>query len=245
MTSALAGGRRLDAVLLDVDGVLVDTEEAVVELWQVLCLRLGRPPLDDADHAHIVGCAVEHTVDHLFGTLGPDVVDRAHLMLADLEPALPARPVEGAAELVHDLCARGVPVALVTGASRTRLDAVVRSLGAAGQPLTAVTAGESEGKPHPGPYLLAARRLGVDATRCVVVEDAVAGVRSAIAAGAICLGLAPAGSPRGGALLDAGAEAVLETLDAVRAALRPVGDRSAGLPAPTATPSTTRGTSWA
>ena len=129
--------------------------------------------------------------------------------------------VPGAAALLRELHAQGVRVALVTGASSERLDRVLQALGAERHVTATVTWGQSEGKPHPGPYLLAASRLGVRAEDCVVVEDAVAGVRSAVAAGATCIGLAAPDSPAGRALLEAGASRVLETVRDVAAALVP------------------------
>lgn len=208
------------AALLDVDGVLVDTEASVFSLWAEVCAALGRRPLDAVDRTHIVGCGVEHTITHLFGPAGEPGFDSAHSMLARLEPELDMAPVEGAAALVHELHDRGVRVVLVTGASRTRLDRVVDLLGVQSCLTATVTSGEAEGKPHPGPYLLAADRAGVAPAACVVVEDAPAGVRSAVSAGAACVGLASPHGTAAEALRLAGAEIVVTSLPAVAATLR-------------------------
>lgn len=208
------------AALVDVDGVLVDTEASVLALWAEVCAALGRRPLDAVDRTHIVGCGVEHTIGHLFGPAGAAAVDAAHAMLARLEPELAMEPVEGAAALVHELHDRGVRVVLVTGASRTRLDRVVDLLGLQSRLTATVTSGEAEGKPHPGPYLLAADRAGVAPAACVVVEDAAAGVRSAVSAGAACIGLASSDGALAETLRLAGAEIVVSSLPEVAATLR-------------------------
>ncbi|MDM8085110.1 HAD family phosphatase [Cellulomonas cellasea] len=209
------------AVLLDVDGVLVDSEHAVVALWDEVCARLGRASPTERDRRHIVGCSVEHTAHHLFPDAGPEALRQVRAHVTELEPDLPVTEVPGAAALLRGLHAQGARVALVTGASSERLDRVLQALGAEPYVTATVTWGQSEGKPHPGPYLLAASLLGVRADDCVVVEDAVAGVRSAVTAGATCIGLAAPNSPAGRALLDAGASRVLETLRDVAVALVP------------------------
>jgi len=68
----------------------------------------------------------------------------------------------------------------------------------------------SSGKPSPEPYLLAASHLGVDPTRCLVVEDSPAGVTAAVSAGAICVGVGQEGAV--GPLLAAGAVVVVPGL---------------------------------
>lgn len=219
MTTLVA---QYSAVLLDVDGVLVDTEHAVVALWGEVCERLGRSTPAEQDRQHIVGCSVEHTTGHLFPQADRETVLRIRALVEELEPDLPVTEVPGAAALVRELHARGVPIALVTGASSDRLDRVLQVLDVEPYVTATVTWGQSEGKPHPGPYLLAASRLGVRSDDCVVVEDAVAGVRSAVAARAACIGLAVPESPGGRALIEAGAVTVLGTLRDVAVALRQV-----------------------
>lgn len=214
---------RCAGVLLDVDGVLVTTEGAVLDLWAEVCARRGRaaPGLDLT--VHIVGCSPEHTVRHLFPEVDAAGADEVLALVRTLEPDLRTTPVPGAADLVRALHRGGVPVALVTGASRQRLARVVADLGLGDEVGATVTWGETAGKPSPDPYLLAARRLGLDAADCLVVEDAPAGVTSAVAAGATCLGVAPPGSAQGAALEAAGAVAVVGSVQDLRVTSAPPG----------------------
>jgi HAD superfamily hydrolase (TIGR01509 family) len=204
------------AVLLDVDGVLVDTDAAILELWAEICVRSGRAAPGEESLRHILGCSVEHTSRHLF----PDATAAQLKAIGDqvrgMEPELRLVPVPGAAELIDRLHRAGVPVALVTGASSVRLGRVVAALQAAGKVTASVTWGEAPGKPDPGPYLLAARRIGVRPGECVALEDAAAGVLSAVRSGATCIGLARPGSGRHAALEQAGAVTVVGSPDQVR-----------------------------
>jgi HAD superfamily hydrolase (TIGR01509 family) len=94
----------------------------------------------------------------------------------------PAPPMPGADRLLADLRGLGVPLALVSSSYRVLVEAVLQH--GAG-PFDVVVAGDEVtcGKPDPEPYVLAARLLGVDPSRCVVLEDSPSGVASGEAAG--------------------------------------------------------------
>jgi HAD superfamily hydrolase (TIGR01509 family) len=94
---------------------------------------------------------------------------------------LPVQP--GAQKLLEAVTAAGVPTALVTSTRRALVEIALRSFG--GQSFDAMVTGDDvkRAKPDPEPYLLAARRLGVDRSGCVVLEDSPAGVASGVAAG--------------------------------------------------------------
>jgi sugar-phosphatase len=180
----------LSAVLFDMDGVLIETEAAIARLWNALASDVGLS-ISDADFTdHIHGCSPEHTVQTVFSSLPPR--DRARVLsrVRESEPALGFDPVPRAVELVHRLAAAEVPLGLVTGASSSRAERVLRALGLSDSFLATVTWGESaHGKPAPDCYLLAARRLGVPPSRCLVFEDTSSGVRAAVTAGAVCVGV--------------------------------------------------------
>lgn len=178
----------MHAVLWDMDGLLIDSEP----LWTVaeseLATRLGGVFTADLKAA-MVGTRLEHAVPVLLSGLGVEPTARAIEQAASwlLERVaqlfrgdLPLRP--GAAELLRELDEASVPQALVSSSYRVLVDAVLA--GGIGPFVTTVAGDEVEhGKPHPEPYLVAAARLGVDPTRCVVLEDAPAGVTSGTAAG--------------------------------------------------------------
>ncbi|MFK0111602.1 HAD family hydrolase [Streptomyces sp. NPDC091217] len=180
----------LSAVLFDMDGVLIDTDDAIADLWNALAAELGLAisPADFA--AHVYGCSPEHTIETVFSPLSPQ--DRAKVLrrVREAEPGLAFSPVPHAADLVRHLADANVPLALVTGASADRAAHALETLGLSDLFTTAVTWGEAtRGKPAPDCYLLAADRLGVTPQTCLVFEDTTGGVAAAVAAGATCVAL--------------------------------------------------------
>jgi HAD superfamily hydrolase (TIGR01509 family) len=106
-------------------------------------------------------------------------------VIAAVETAVPWRP--GAVELLADLQQRGVPCALVTMSYRRFVAPILAALpdGTFAEVITGD--GVLHGKPHPEPYLKAARALGVDPADCLAIEDSNTGARSAEAAGCTVL----------------------------------------------------------
>jgi HAD superfamily hydrolase (TIGR01509 family) len=176
----------LQAVLLDMDGTLVDTEDLWWEAESSLLAELGHR-LGHADRQAVVGGPMSRVVDHLLAVSGlPLGADRLGDMINDrfaehIAHGVPLRP--GAAELLADLAAEGVPAALVSASHRRIIDLVLRTLGSHHFAFTVAGDEVERTKPHPDPYLLAAARLGADPARCVVIEDAPTGVRAGEAAG--------------------------------------------------------------
>ncbi|MEE1785405.1 HAD family phosphatase [Streptomyces sp. SP17BM10] len=178
--------RGLQAVLLDMDGTLVDTEDFWWQAEASLFAELGYA-LDEADRAQVVGGPMTRVIDYLLERTGVD------LSAADLTVLINQRFVDllgggvplmpGAERLLNTLAAHGIPAALVSASHRHIIDIVLRSLGAEHFAFTVAGDEVPRTKPHPDPYLEAARRLGADPARCVVVEDAPTGVKAAEAAG--------------------------------------------------------------
>lgn len=174
------------AVLLDMDGTLVDTEGVWWDVEVEVFAELGHA-LSDTHRDVVVGGPMTRSAGYLIEATG------ARITLAELAPRLNAaflariergvRPMPGAERLLRELSAHGVPTALVSASHRAVVDRMVAALGA--EHFTDTVAGSDlvRNKPHPDPYLTAAARLGADPGRCVAVEDTVTGVTSAEAAG--------------------------------------------------------------
>lgn len=179
-----------EAVLFDMDGVLVDTEASVADFWQDLARSHGFTiSADDLDR-HVYGRSALHTLCELFPMVPPHRYDEVYELMRVNNETLHYTTVPGVLPLLGALRAAGVPTALVTGAEPYKATAVLNQLGVEFD--AKVTSRDVEhGKPDPSCYLLAAQRLGVPIERCVVFEDAVSGIASAVAAGATCVALAP------------------------------------------------------
>jgi HAD superfamily hydrolase (TIGR01509 family) len=179
---------RLEAVLWDMDGVLVDTEP----LWTVaeaeLADQLGGA-WDARIKALVVGTRLEVAVPTILRYFG---ADDGLGQVAETSAWLLQRMVElfrgelalmpGVGRLLAALDAEGVPMALVSSSYRVLVDAV---LAHDPGPFALTLAGDEvgRGKPDPEPYLTAAVRLRVEPAQCVVIEDSPSGVASGEAAG--------------------------------------------------------------
>lgn len=173
-------------VLWDMDGTLVDTEPYWIQAEHELVAAHGGEWNDEFAH-QMVGNALDVSaqliIDHSGIDLSvPEIIDALLLRVTErVREHVPWRP--GARELLADLAAHGVPSVLVTMSWRSLAEAVVANL-PEGAFEHLVTGDEvTHGKPHPEPYLAAARHLGVEPARCVALEDSPTGVLSATAAG--------------------------------------------------------------
>lgn len=173
----------VQAVLLDMDGTLVDSDAAVERAWRAWAGEY-RVDLDGAP-------LIAHGMPAVGNVrrLRPDLSDDGAAAAAQRQLALQYDDVSdvnatpGARELLADLDRLGLPWAVVTSADPTL--ARVRLAAARIRPRLLVTAEDVRaGKPDPEGYQQAARRLGADPRRCLVVEDAEAGVAAGRAAGA-------------------------------------------------------------
>jgi HAD superfamily hydrolase (TIGR01509 family) len=181
-----AEGSALQAVFLDMDGTLVDSEgfwwDAEVEVFK----DLGHV-LDEAWRDVVVGGPMTRSAGFLIEVTGADIAVAELTVLLNekfeerIGSGVPLMP--GAARLLTELAAHEVPTALVSASHRRIIDQVLVSLGPENFGLSIAGDEVTRTKPHPDPYLLAASGLGVDPTRCVVVEDTATGVASAEAAG--------------------------------------------------------------
>jgi HAD superfamily hydrolase (TIGR01509 family) len=181
-----AEGSALQAVLLDMDGTLVDTEgfwwDAEVEAFKAL----GHV-LDEAWRDVVVGGPMTRSAGFLIEATGAAItLAELTVQLNDAFETLIGRGVPlmpGARRLLTELAAHEVPTALVSASHRRIIDRVLASLGPEFFALTVAGDEVPRTKPHPDPYLIAARGLGADPARCAVIEDTATGVAAAEAAG--------------------------------------------------------------
>jgi mannitol-1-/sugar-/sorbitol-6-phosphatase len=173
----------VQAVLLDMDGTLVDSDAAVERAWRTWAAEYGTDPERVLAIAH--GSPAERTVRRVRPDLGDDQVTAAAarqlaLQYEDLSDVTAAL---GARELLAELDRRRLPWAVVTSAdaklARLRLAAAGLLV-----PVLITVEDVRAGKPDPEGYLLAARTLAAEPGRCLVVEDAEPGVLAGQAAGA-------------------------------------------------------------
>jgi HAD superfamily hydrolase (TIGR01509 family) len=180
---------RVGAVVLDLDGTLVDTESAWLAAEAELAAEAGHR-FGPADVAACRGGSIETVTTYLIGLLGvptsrhQEVATDLAVRVAAHQPVPPV-PMPGALELVRALAGR-VPLGIVTNSGRAELERVLDGIGLAEQFPVTVSADDVEWpKPHPDGYLQAFAALGADPRRCVVIEDSATGAEAARAAGAL------------------------------------------------------------
>ena len=163
------------AFLVDLDGVLVDSLVAATRSWTWWA---SRHRLDPGPFIRAHGRPSREAIAELAPELDPDaeaaLVEEREISDTDSVVALP-----GAAALL----AAARPVAIVTSGGRRLAEARLRAAGLQRPEVLVSVDSVSRGKPDPEPYLFAAQRLGVSPDRCIVFEDAPAGVAAGKAAG--------------------------------------------------------------
>ncbi|MFE7430353.1 MULTISPECIES: HAD family hydrolase [unclassified Streptomyces] len=181
-----AEGAALQAVLLDMDGTLVDTEgfwwEAEVEVFA----ELGHQ-LDEAWRDVVVGGPMTRSAGYLMDVTGADItLAELTVLLNDrferrLDRGVPLMP--GAKRLLAELVRHDIPTALVSASHRRIIDRVLESVGHHHFAMSVAGDEVTRTKPHPEPYLTAASGFGAEPGRCAVIEDTATGVAAAEAAG--------------------------------------------------------------
>jgi HAD superfamily hydrolase (TIGR01509 family) len=179
---------RLEAVLFDMDGTMIDTEPYWIAAEYALVEAFGGTWSDEHAHALVGNALIDSAIyirEHGGVALDPrEIVDRLLAeVVAATEKEIPWRP--GARELLAEVAEQGIPCALVT-MSYTELARTMTDQLPAGS-FTAVVTGDEvdNGKPHPEPYLTAMARLGVSPAGSVAIEDSPTGVAAAEAAGCL------------------------------------------------------------
>ncbi|MGY1633272.1 HAD family hydrolase [Geodermatophilus sp. SYSU D01186] len=193
-------GASLQAVLFDMDGTLVETEQYWGEAMFALARQLGGR-MSDAARQRTVGTSMRVAMDVLYTDLGVERSEEQFLADARwiedrvaelLGGEIHWRP--GARELIAELRHAAVPTALVTTTPRRLADVVLEAIGRAFPdvpPFDVTVCGDEvpARKPDPAPYRQAMAALGVTPDGCVVLEDSLAGVTAGLAAGAAVLGV--------------------------------------------------------
>ncbi len=184
--------KQAQAVILDLDGLMIDSEPVHQRAFEELLARHG------IDHEftveeygrHFVGIPVKENAEWLvthFGLRGaPEelLAEREAIYESLLEDSSNLVPMPGVFALLDALRARGLPLGVASGSPRGQVDTILRGLKITDR-FRAVVAGDDvpHTKPAPDVYLRAVEQLGVAPARCVAIEDSATGITAAKAAG--------------------------------------------------------------
>lgn len=185
---------RPDLVIFDNDGVLVDSERLANGILADLLTEAGLPyTLEQAVHEFMGGtmARVRASAEPRLGRpLPADFEDRYHARL--FEGFARLQPVPGVPEVLDALDRAGTPYCVASSGTRERIQNALTSVGLYERFEGRVFSAQDveHGKPAPDLFLHAAAAMGAEPDRCVVVEDAPAGVQAGLAAGMTVLGYA-------------------------------------------------------
>ncbi len=183
---------RFDAVIFDMDGVLIDSEP----LWRLAETRAMNAvgvPMKEEDGFLTMGLRTDEVVEfwydrHPWESPSRKEVEASitHGVIALIEEQ--GQPMAGAMEAIDAIRASGLKLGLATSSTTEIIAAVLRRLGLASA-FDVIQSAEHEpyGKPHPAVYIACAKALGVSPERCLAIEDSPAGVLAAKAAKMTCI----------------------------------------------------------
>ncbi|MDX8401301.1 MAG: HAD family hydrolase [Mariprofundaceae bacterium] len=205
---------RIEALLLDMDGTLVDAFAPIVRALNQTLREFGLPEMSERDIRRHTGRG-DCSMRRLFGERR-DEAARRFLQIHDQDYLDHCRPMPGARALLDWAMAADLPAAIVTSKSQSRAEAQLARLGWQGD--FAAVIGKTDGrkeKPDPEPVLLACRAVGVSPESACMIGDGVADMQAADRAGALPLGLRHSFSDA--ELKAAGAHACFDSLAEVHA----------------------------
>ena len=184
-------GGSAKAVLWDMDGVIVDTAPYHLKAWQEVFRKGGvnfteeqfRQSFGQRNDTIIRSVLGEEVSQYEIDSISVEKEENFRLKIRQN-----LKPLPGVMELMKSLTEHGFKMALASAAPMENVQLLIRGVGIEKR-FQSIISGEdvTEGKPSPQVFLLAAEKLGVEPQRCVVIEDAVAGVAAARRAGMHCV----------------------------------------------------------
>lgn len=183
--------QQIQAVIFDMDGLMVDTEPLARRSWEMVLAEFGQR-LDEPTFKQMIGLrrmdSALLVLEKLSLDMSPDeLLERKEIFLVRmLDGGIPV--MHGLERLLEELKQRQLPWAVATSSPISYAELVLSNLGLATD-CQAIASGDEVplGKPAPDVYLLASERLGVSPDSCLVLEDSIPGVKAAVAAGMLTI----------------------------------------------------------
>ncbi|MCW3088061.1 MAG: haloacid dehalogenase [Sediminibacterium sp.] len=180
----------IKALVFDLDGVIIDSNPVIETFWKSWADRNNILLTDALVREWIHGRKVGDTISGIFAHL--PVIQQEEIQKAGLEfdSLMNPEAIQGVREFIGALTALNISAGVVTSSHHSRMLKMLSHLGIEGQFTHFVTAFDvTRGKPHPEPYAKMHEKMNLLSTECLVFEDAISGVQSAVAAGMHVIGI--------------------------------------------------------
>ena len=184
---------KIAAVIWDMDGVIADTAPHHLHAWRETFARRG---IDFAEADFMRGFGIRNDAI-IKNVLGEQTTEAEIEAIAQEKEATfrgiighDIKPLPGVLELIRALYEKGIRMAIASSTVIENIRLIIGSLGITKYFQSVITGHDvTEGKPHPQVFLLAAQKLGAKPKNCLVIEDAVAGIKAAKGAGMYCVAI--------------------------------------------------------
>lgn len=199
-----------NAILFDMDGVLIDTKYSVEKFWRQISHEYGITLSTNDLENYIFGCTAQRTFDHLFPFLNQSETRNILKQIERYELEQKYSEIPGVIDFIKLIQAQGFMCGLVTSAEPFKVNEVCEQFKIKGLFDKIITSHDIiHGKPAPDCYLLAIRQFEKNSDECIIFEDSIIGVQSAVAANTTCFGI----NQNSKLLLENGAEMVFENFN--------------------------------
>jgi HAD superfamily hydrolase (TIGR01509 family) len=177
----------IQAVVFDLDGILMDSEWISFLVWREVAAANGGT-LKAEHYPTMIGLTAEETAEYVMQVSGArfDLTETVAYVWREVTARIAAgiEPLPGSGELLNELARRGLPMAIASNSPTAYIHTALNGLGLANYFSVIVGIDQvPQGKPAPDVYLLAAERLNVSPERCLVLEDSLVGSQAGLAAG--------------------------------------------------------------
>lgn len=180
----------IKAIIFDLDGVIINSNPAIETFWKSWTDKEGVDLTDTLIREWIYGRKVGDTLTGLFNHVSDKRKKEIEQSAFDFDSTMKPGAIRGVVEFIASLHSLPVPIGVVTSSHHSRMFTMLKNLGLENKFTHFVTANDvTRGKPHPEPYLKMSAEMNLPTHACLVFEDAVSGIQSAVAAGMHTIGI--------------------------------------------------------
>lgn len=182
--------KKFSAIIFDLDGVIIDSNPAIIEFWSEWATKEGFELNDSMIREWVFGRRVTATIEGLFSQVSTDRKKEIENSGYLFDQAMRPSGILGIRDFIQGLTQMNCTIGVATSSHYERMLQMLERVGVANYFNQFITAHDvSKGKPDPEPYLKMAEKLQLPVSECLVFEDANSGVQSAKAAGMEVIGI--------------------------------------------------------